>query len=165
MMKRDEQRIAIPASNISGEVRKHRKQVFTQLRKEDIYYDLYTLGAAGPMVMTFVQSNTKLGKTALDVAGKVAKSFSAKHTNLPNNIPNFVWMETLDFPDIVPSFMAQFGFQLHERYAEIGLVDLRSQPAGALWFPIDDQALTVKNVVFYIHMLGVCKYLNKYISI
>ena len=74
-------------------------------------------------------------------------------------------METLDFPDIVPSFMAQFGFQLHERYAEIGLVDLRSQPAGALWFPIDDQALTVKNVVFYIHMLGVCKYLNKYISI
>ena len=59
MMKRDEQRIAIPASNISGEVRKHRKQVFTQLRKEDIYYDLYTLGAAGPMDVCAIQHKAR----------------------------------------------------------------------------------------------------------
>jgi hypothetical protein len=87
-----------------------------------------------------VQPGTPFGRAALDTVRTVAVNTPpAELSDL-----RIAWIDSLLFPDILPIFMAQFGFNLHERHAEIAIVDLRSMPAGALWFPIDEQSLTPK---------------------
>lgn len=94
-----------------------------------------------PIVFAFVQTDTAMGRELLAGLKQVARLFALHHPHHPKL--HFAWMESLAFPDLLPSFMAQFGFNMHERHADLGVIDLRTMPAGALWYDTDGSPLTV----------------------